>query len=110
MRQEALLERALPGGLKRLASVATTGLACHGCSDGRGRVWPQPEALESQGSAHDQSLGTKHILRCLRAWWPNPVETPVCPLETGGSHLLQLSSGCLMSLHRKSDTPPSAIP
>src|SRR5262249_47575350 len=36
-----------------------------------------------------RTLGVKHILTCLSAWWPSPVETPVCPLETGGSYLLQ---------------------
>jgi hypothetical protein len=36
-----------------------------------------------------QTLGAKHILTCLSAWWPSPNETPVCALETGGSYLLQ---------------------
>lgn len=36
-----------------------------------------------------ETLGAKHILTCLSAWWPSPVESPVCPLETGGSYLLQ---------------------
>jgi len=40
-----------------------------------------PQAIET--------LGAKHILKSLSAWWPRPCGTPVCPLETGGSYLLQ---------------------
>jgi hypothetical protein len=36
-----------------------------------------------------ETLGAKEILKCLSAWWPDPAETPACPLETGGSYLLQ---------------------
>jgi hypothetical protein len=36
-----------------------------------------------------EALGAKRILGCLSAWWPNPTETPVCPLQTAGSYILQ---------------------
>jgi hypothetical protein len=36
-----------------------------------------------------ETFGAKYILVCLSAWWPSPVRAPVCPIETGGSYLLQ---------------------
>lgn len=35
------------------------------------------------------ALGAEQIVACLSAWWPTAARGEACPLETGGSYLLQ---------------------